>query len=261
MTTVCASLTNLTVLRTQSHDCSYYAGRRILEANKQRQEPTRCNKWWFIGNQLFLNMFRASLRPSSGQQTACHSLPMVFCPVCSCCGSGESGSVMCALWKGCCLTRRSDCRNMLTYAHTTPRTDLWHQLRLANVTCAWCWNLCGNNPAIGLYTRMPTVNWACKKHDVWKQVKFTPDTSVCSASCSDFTPRRDPSISTAQEAGWTPELVFHSAAQTEIRFAYKNLQQSLRNLRSDCGIYGHTETGHLACTYDVFIISIPKTAA
>ena len=34
----------------------------------------------FIGNQLFLNMFRASLRPSSGGQTA-FSLPMFFCPV------------------------------------------------------------------------------------------------------------------------------------------------------------------------------------
>ena len=34
----------------------------------------------FIVNQLFLNMFRASLRPSSGDQTA-FSLHMVICPV------------------------------------------------------------------------------------------------------------------------------------------------------------------------------------
>ena len=34
----------------------------------------------FIGNQLFLNTFRASWGPSSGGQTA-FSLPMVFCPV------------------------------------------------------------------------------------------------------------------------------------------------------------------------------------
>jgi hypothetical protein len=39
-----------------------------------KARPTRCNKWWFIGNQLFLNVFRASLRPSSGEQTACHCL-------------------------------------------------------------------------------------------------------------------------------------------------------------------------------------------
>jgi hypothetical protein len=35
-------------------------------------------QWWFIGNQLFLNVFRASLCPSSGEQTACHCL---CCPV------------------------------------------------------------------------------------------------------------------------------------------------------------------------------------
>jgi hypothetical protein len=39
-----------------------------------KARPTRFNKWWFIGNQLFLNMFLASLRPSSGEHTACHCL-------------------------------------------------------------------------------------------------------------------------------------------------------------------------------------------
>ena len=43
--------------------------------NKEiKARPSRYNKWWFIGNQLFLNMFRTSLRPSSGEQTACHCL-------------------------------------------------------------------------------------------------------------------------------------------------------------------------------------------
>jgi hypothetical protein len=32
--------------------------------------PNRCSKYCFTGNQLFLNMFRASLRPSSGGRTA-----------------------------------------------------------------------------------------------------------------------------------------------------------------------------------------------
>jgi len=36
-------------------------------------------------------MFGASLRPSSEEQNRV-SLPMVFCPGCSCCGPGESGS-------------------------------------------------------------------------------------------------------------------------------------------------------------------------
>ena len=39
-----------------------------------KARPTRCSKWWFIGNQLFFNVFRASLRPSSGEQTVCHCL-------------------------------------------------------------------------------------------------------------------------------------------------------------------------------------------
>jgi len=34
----------------------------------------------------------------------CLSLLVAFCPGCSCCGSRESGSEMCALWKECCLT-------------------------------------------------------------------------------------------------------------------------------------------------------------
>jgi len=32
----------------------------------------------------------------------CMLLPMVSCPGCSCCRSEESGSKMCALWRGCC---------------------------------------------------------------------------------------------------------------------------------------------------------------
>jgi len=37
----------------------------------------------------------------------CVSLPVVFCPGCGCCGSGESGSETCALCRGCCLTMSS----------------------------------------------------------------------------------------------------------------------------------------------------------
>jgi len=36
--------------------------------------PTRCSKWWFIVNQYYLNIFRASLCPSSGEPTAFHCL-------------------------------------------------------------------------------------------------------------------------------------------------------------------------------------------
>lgn len=173
MTAFCASLTNLTVLRPQPQDSTYYADRRILDAA--------------------------------------------------------------AFW----LQEHADLR-----AHDSAHPpDLWHQPTLANVTCAWRWNLCGNNPAIGLYTRRPTVKWTCKKKGPCMKIGEVHPRhwTTCSASrSSDFTPRTDSSISTAQEAGWPPELVFHSAD--------RNLQHSLRKWFSDCGICGHTETGHLACT-------------
>ena len=49
----------------------------------------------FIGNQLFVNMFWASLRPSSGGQTA-FSLPVVFCPV-----KGNPYEVLCYGGRSC----------------------------------------------------------------------------------------------------------------------------------------------------------------
>jgi hypothetical protein len=54
-----------------------YAGRVRYTHWQIKVRPTRCNWQWFIDNKLFLNMFRVSLRPSSGEQTASH------CPWCS----------------------------------------------------------------------------------------------------------------------------------------------------------------------------------
>ena len=53
-------------------------------------------------NHLFLNMFRASLRPSSGGQTA-FSLHMVICPVVTVVMLGESAGKLCALCGVGCL--------------------------------------------------------------------------------------------------------------------------------------------------------------
>jgi len=49
-------------------DCPCILDKQIMA------RPTRCNKLLLIYNQLFLNMFRASLGPSSGEQSACHCL-------------------------------------------------------------------------------------------------------------------------------------------------------------------------------------------
>ena len=62
----------------------------------------------FIVNQLLLNMFQASLRPSSGGQTA-FSLHMVICPVAT---VGESAGKLCALCGvGCVVMVVTTCTN------------------------------------------------------------------------------------------------------------------------------------------------------
>ena len=45
-----------------------------------------------------------------------------------------------------------DCRTRLTYAHCP---ELWHQPRLATVTCAWRRRLCGITPAV----HIPALSW------------------------------------------------------------------------------------------------------
>ena len=62
---------------------------------------------------------------------------MVLCPGCGCCGSGESGSEMCALWRGCCLEfcspgdGRKDARNMLRNNLLPINHHLLHLIGLA----------------------------------------------------------------------------------------------------------------------------------
>ena len=41
--------------------------------------------------------------------------PMVSCPGCGCCGSGESGGEMCALCRGSCLTHTDLCMYVCMY--------------------------------------------------------------------------------------------------------------------------------------------------
>jgi len=53
----------------------------------------------------------------------CKSLPMMFCPGCSFCGSGESGSEMCVPWKECCLSQAQ-------YTHLATRLFEQQQLQL-----------------------------------------------------------------------------------------------------------------------------------
>jgi hypothetical protein len=55
--------------------------------------------WQSIVPQHVLGVFTPIIRRAD-----CVSLPMIFSLGCGCCGSDESGSAMCALWRGCCLS-------------------------------------------------------------------------------------------------------------------------------------------------------------
>ena len=63
---------------------------------RERNQQDATNPMFII--KIYLNMFRASLRPSSGEQE--RALPhMVLCTGCDGCGYVELGRELCALWK------------------------------------------------------------------------------------------------------------------------------------------------------------------
>ena len=67
-------------------------------------EERETNKMQLIGcllSNFYLNMFRAQLCPSSGEQDRV-LLHMVFCTVCAGCGCVELGRKLCALCEGYC---------------------------------------------------------------------------------------------------------------------------------------------------------------
>jgi hypothetical protein len=113
-----------------------------------KERRTRCHNWWFIDIQYFLNMFRAPLHPSSGEQIRLRVT--AYGSGCSCVGSGELCGEMCLLYGGCCrsynqnttpyaATRsliccpddgRKGARNMLTKYWISINHQLWHLVGL-----------------------------------------------------------------------------------------------------------------------------------
>jgi len=75
--------------------CTHLYGEE-REANKM--QLIRC-----LLSNFYLNMFRASLCPSSGEQ-GCVLPHMVFCTGCAGCGCVELGRKLCALCEGYCST-------------------------------------------------------------------------------------------------------------------------------------------------------------
>ena len=88
------------------------------ELTQIKARPTRCNKWWFIGSHLFLNVFRASLSPSSGEQTACHCLWFPFLALVVV----VPESVQCAEDVACQATSSAHCTHLATWLSGTTTT-------------------------------------------------------------------------------------------------------------------------------------------
>ena len=71
---------------------------QILRAQGAERETNKLQLIWCLLSNFYLNMFRASLCPSSGEQEC--ALPhMVFCAVSDGCGCVELGRKLCALWR------------------------------------------------------------------------------------------------------------------------------------------------------------------
>ena len=68
---------------------------------------------WCLLSNFYLNTFRASLCPSSGEQDRV-LLHMVFCTGCGGCDCVELGRKLCALCESYCLTEASACNTDTT---------------------------------------------------------------------------------------------------------------------------------------------------
>jgi len=73
---------------------------------------------WCLLSNFYLNMFQASLCPSSGEQDRV-LLHMVFCTGCAGCGCVELGRKLCALCESYCSTQTVTFTQIATQLHTT----------------------------------------------------------------------------------------------------------------------------------------------
>ena len=71
---------------------------KSLRWRERERETNKMQLIWCILSNFYLNMFRASLYPSSGEQE-CALTHMVFCTVSDGCGCVELGRKLCALWR------------------------------------------------------------------------------------------------------------------------------------------------------------------
>ena len=76
----------------------YFLPHDKQSASGEERETNKMQPIWCLLSNFYLNMFRASLCPSSGEQEC--ALPhMVFCTGSEGCGCVELGRKLCALWR------------------------------------------------------------------------------------------------------------------------------------------------------------------
>ena len=151
---------------------------------------------------FYLNMFQASLCPSSGKQD-CVLLHMVFCTGCAGCGCVELGCKLFALCEGYCLAQLSQtvtftqCKQLTTQLHTTTAstTSAEHHavvhglvfLMMGIMMPETCWDI-----SLIINIGLVTSCWFLSLHPMftmlgYKNLKFTLMFTVLSVLAKDLT--------------------------------------------------------------------------
>ena len=97
----------------------------------EERETNKMQLIWCLLSNFYLDMFRASLCPSSGEQK-CVLPHMVFCTGCDGCDCVELGRKLCALCQGYCSNSNLYCSNNNLDTVHTARVPTPHNLRHHN---------------------------------------------------------------------------------------------------------------------------------
>ena len=115
----------------------------------EERETNKMQLIWCLLSNFYLNMFRGSLCPSSGEQE-CVLPHMVFCTGCDGCGCVELGRELCALWRLLNHNHHNQCRTPYAAVHTLVLLMMgimmpekcWHKSLIMNIrSVASCWFL------------------------------------------------------------------------------------------------------------------------
>ena len=102
-----------------------------IDFKAEERETSKMQLIWCLISNFYLNMFRSSLCPSSGEQD-CVLPHMVFCTFCAGCGCVELGRELCALCESYFRTVTfTQCTKLTSQLHTTTAstTSAEHHMR------------------------------------------------------------------------------------------------------------------------------------